>query len=199
MTVKEKHVSSEKFQCGKCHKTFVLKWRLSKHQEIHDNLSVKKCHYFNNKKFCPFEEIGCMFEHALSGNCKHEEKCTKSLCSFQHGEKCDSIGEEKETLETHISALHTDEGVLMTEDEQNFDLYVDNCFPEIYSKFIDGKGEIKCYFCNYVSNCKIMRNIQEELTNHLATNYTEIVDAYDPDNYDFDDDYHEEFLDFSVQ
>ena len=58
--VKGKHDSSEKFQCGKCDKTFVLKWRLSKHQEIHDNLSVKKCHYFMNKKFCPFEEIGCI-------------------------------------------------------------------------------------------------------------------------------------------
>ena len=69
--------------------SFLLKWRLSKHQEIHDNLSVKKCHYFNNKKFCLFEEIGCMFEHALSGNCKHGEKCSKSLCSFQHGEKCE--------------------------------------------------------------------------------------------------------------
>ena len=52
--VKGMHASTEKFECEKCDKSFVLKWRLRKHQEIHDSSSVKKCHYFNNKKFCPF-------------------------------------------------------------------------------------------------------------------------------------------------
>ena len=40
-----------------------------------------------------------------------------------------------------------------------------------------------------------MKNIQEELINHLETNHTEIIEACDPDNFDFDDDYHQELHD----
>ena len=64
--LKERHDEIEMFNCNKCEKKFVLKWRLTKHQEIHYNPLVIKCHYFNNNKCCPFEEIGCMFEHAFS-------------------------------------------------------------------------------------------------------------------------------------
>ena len=68
----------------------------------------------------------------------------------------------------------------MTEDEQHFDLYVDNCFQEIY----ENKKQIDCYFCDYVSKCKILRNIQEELTNHLETNHSDMAVDFDPDNFD---------------
>ena len=67
--LKEKHNEIEMFNCEKCEKKFVLKWRLTKHQEIHYNPKVIKCHYFNNNKCCPFEEIGCMFEHMLIQVC----------------------------------------------------------------------------------------------------------------------------------
>ena len=35
MHMKTIHVSSESFNCGTCEKKFVLKWRLTKHQENH--------------------------------------------------------------------------------------------------------------------------------------------------------------------
>ena len=48
---------------------FYLKWRLEKHMTGHEKLDSKFCHYFNNNKTCPFEQIGCMFKHAKSRKC----------------------------------------------------------------------------------------------------------------------------------
>ena len=59
--INENHDSAEHLECVKCGKRFVLEWRLKKHQEIHTNKNIRKCHYFNNQKCCPFEVIGCTF------------------------------------------------------------------------------------------------------------------------------------------
>ena len=45
---------------------------------------IKFCHYFNNKKDCPYEEIGCMFKHAKSDNCWFKEHCKNKLCQYAH-------------------------------------------------------------------------------------------------------------------
>ena len=114
-------------------------------------------------------------------------------------EQCDYNGDSTENLENHISDVHTEESVEMTEDEQHFDLYVDNCFPEIYEKLTNNKKQINCFFCNYVSKCQILRNIQEELTKHLETNHSDMTEDFDHNNFDFDIYYHQEFLDLFVQ
>ena len=58
----------ETYNCTLCDKTFHRKWRLAKHELAHNSLNVKFCHYFNNGKDCPYEEIGCMFKHEPSKN-----------------------------------------------------------------------------------------------------------------------------------
>ena len=75
---------SEKYKCDKCEKTFILNWRFKKHQQSHSSETVKKCHYFNNNKECPYEKLGCMFDHVLAGACKFGIRCSNELCSFQH-------------------------------------------------------------------------------------------------------------------
>ena len=80
--LKEQEVES--FKCDECEKTFYLKWRIAKHKTIHDKINVKFCHYFNNNKLCPFEEIGCMFLHAKSKLCRFKQSCKNDLCQFQH-------------------------------------------------------------------------------------------------------------------
>ena len=45
---------------------------------------IKFCHYFNNKKNCPYEEIGCMFKHAKSDDCWFKERCRNKLCQYAH-------------------------------------------------------------------------------------------------------------------
>ena len=136
-----------------------------------------------------------MFEHSLSGNCKYGRKCSKSLCSFQHDDQFDNTGDS----ETHNSDAHADESVMMTDDEQNFDLYVEHNFEEIYEKFINNRKQLNCYYCDYVSKSKVMMNIQGELQKHIEINHSEIIEEYDPDTFDFDNDYHQDFLAFFVQ
>ena len=65
----------ETLDCDECGKTFYLKWRLVKHKTIHQTTNVRFCHYFNNDKLCPFEEIGCMFLHAKSEFCRFKKLC----------------------------------------------------------------------------------------------------------------------------
>ena len=59
--------------------------RLNKHKSVHR--TKKYCHYYNNDKECPFEELGCMFRHEVSKNCYFRGKCKNSLCQFTHSEK----------------------------------------------------------------------------------------------------------------
>ena len=82
--IKNINLENEKYVCEECGKTFVLKWRLKKHLILHSSSEIKGCHYFNNKKTCPFESLGCMFAHKLMGECKFNKTCCNELCSFQH-------------------------------------------------------------------------------------------------------------------
>ena len=112
--IKNEHDSIEKFECDQCAKSFVLEWRLNKHQEIHKEPNTKRCHYYNNQKYCPFEEIGCMFEHSYSGICKYGNRCKKRMCSFQHSssddtfkcEECDFVVKTESELGKHIDENH---------------------------------------------------------------------------------------------
>ena len=47
-------------------------------------LNIRLCHYYNNMKVCPFEEIGCMFRHAKSNKCWVKEFCKNKLCQYAH-------------------------------------------------------------------------------------------------------------------
>ena len=83
----EKHLEMHKekeFECTTCGKRFQLEWRLKKHISSHDLKTLKQCHYFNNGKSCPFDEIGCMFLHVVSPKCIFNRMCKKKMCPFQH-------------------------------------------------------------------------------------------------------------------
>jgi uncharacterized CHY-type Zn-finger protein len=87
----ERHLTShkevKKYSCATCKKDFYAEWRLKKHMTIHESSNNKKCHYFNNEKECPYFEVGCMFVHEFSGQCKFGPACVRQLCPFQHGVK----------------------------------------------------------------------------------------------------------------
>ena len=53
--LKEKH--NKEINCKECDKRFDETFKLEIHLEM---LDIKYCHYFNNKKHCPFEEVGYM-------------------------------------------------------------------------------------------------------------------------------------------
>ena len=58
----EEHGKPKDFKCETCGKEFYLEWRLKKHRNNHLRNS-RRCKYVENKVECPFERIGCMFEH----------------------------------------------------------------------------------------------------------------------------------------
>ena len=81
----QEHGTSKKYECVQCCKTFHLRWRLSKHIRMHDSPSqIRKCHFYNNGKQCPFEDIGCKFLHEESLVCKYGDKCQYDKCQFRH-------------------------------------------------------------------------------------------------------------------
>ena len=71
------------FKCNTCSKQFYSNWRLSKHVLSHGEKG-RFCHYFNNGKTCPYEEIGCKFKHEVSNNCRYDNLCHIRLCQFKH-------------------------------------------------------------------------------------------------------------------
>ena len=98
----EEHKVEKKFNCGECGKMFHLEWRLQKHVKIHTE-DTQFCHYFNNKKICPFENIGCKFLHLKSAECKFKE-CKNSLCQFAHTKEADDETEsDHEDSENYLT------------------------------------------------------------------------------------------------
>ena len=74
--------TSKEFKCSTCDKEFFLQWRLNQHIKGHAEKERKFCHYFNNFKSCPFEEIGCRFNHDHAAFCKFEKLCTMTEDEF---------------------------------------------------------------------------------------------------------------------
>ena len=104
------HTSSEQFNCSECDQTFYVKWRMKKHIQSHDK-ARNYCHYFNNNKYCPFEEIGCKFRHEDSSRCKYGKCCQNRLCQFKHEKKwkCETCKKEfvsDDELQLHIENIH---------------------------------------------------------------------------------------------
>ena len=75
-----------------------MKWRLRKHMDLHNNPKAKKCHFFNNKKHCPFQEVGCKFLHETSEKCYFQDNCRNALCPYQHETKKQVT---KDSVEAH--------------------------------------------------------------------------------------------------
>ena len=76
------HEAEKPYKCNLCDKAFYMKWRLGKHLKQHESFDAKFCHYFNNGKFCPFEEHGCMFKHENAQFCNKKLLCRTPLCQF---------------------------------------------------------------------------------------------------------------------
>jgi hypothetical protein len=134
------------------HMVAFLKWRLSKHQQTHSIKTTKKCHYFNNGKACPYEDIGCMFAHEQSDICKFGKLCRNNLCSYMHkkkkkierGDKLDK-SKEKDADDGDESDKHT---------EDNLD--IDN------SEIDDDDDETEIIFQKFLKNHEKRENEQRE-------------------------------------
>ena len=114
-----------------------------KHAQIHaSRTDVKRCHYFNNNKQCPYEEIGCMFAHVASDICKFGESCSNNLCSYQHSAKkeksdqfscqqCEIILTSHNLLIEHVENIHVQKEKIQR--DHLFPLKCPNCPKWIYT------------------------------------------------------------------
>ena len=135
----EEHQTVKEHRCNECGKEFFLKWRLNKHIKMHQE-KTSVCHYFNNKKYCPYESIGCMFSHELSKTCT-SKPCKRKLCPFQHEDQeyeCNSCSKQfscKGDLKQHKESTHTDEndvmndGIRIEQEEANECPHCNEIFP----------------------------------------------------------------------
>ena len=178
--MKETHDAVEKFECKTCGKHFALRWRLNKHLRNHENQNIRKCHYFNNQEKCPFEEIGCMFDHSYSGACKYGNTCNKVLCSFQHNNE---------------NSHHNQQ---LSEEEKEFDLYVKTKFRKVFDYFYEKQKHVPCYFCDYNTESHILKYAADEISDHMDEKHEDIIAAFDPDSSKFENDLHKEFMKFLV-
>ena len=159
--MKSNHKEHEQYLCDDCEKTVVVKWRLNKHKTIHSNREIKKCHFFNNKKLCPFEEMGCMYLHVMSPQCFFQENCQNTLCQFQHDQQikcseCEYLSTNSGDIEHHIYMMHRSPG----HDSSEVDLTVE----ENESDMEDASDD-ECFPCD---SCENVYNEIEELINHYA-------------------------------
>ena len=125
----------ENFKCDKCDKTFVLKWRLRKHMSVHE--TTKYCHYYNNDKFCPYDELGCKFRHEVSIPCKFRE-CKNILCQFRH-----NVDKAiKEIVPCELITLSEESTIVVEPDEANQNTTLEDDEKE---------WKFACQYCTYTN------------------------------------------------
>ena len=89
-----------------------------------------------------------------------------------------------------------DEDIEKTDEEKSFDLYVKVNFLDILEKYLENQKSIHCYYCDFSSESKILRNIEDEIYLHLRTKHKEVINAFEIEEIEFKNTWHEEFLGF---
>ena len=137
------HEINPEFKCDQCEKSFFLEWRLKKHINLHMDTNVKYCHYFNNSKKCPFEEMGCMFLHSTSDICTFGQTCRRKLCPRRHSkEKSDT--EINDTTEDTIDRIAEE-----SEESSNFITSTPKKNPYKCEECLNKTQCIDCYVREY--------------------------------------------------
>ena len=96
-------------KCEICSKTFYLKWRLSKHTSNHAG-SHKPYKYIQERNVCPFDEVGCKFQHNeanINDAEQDAERCDKPRNNFCN--LCDVLFGTQDDLIAHMGDEHLDQ------------------------------------------------------------------------------------------
>ena len=89
-----------------CSKVAILWFILYLKQILAEN--VKHCHYLKNEKCCPFDEIGYMYLHEHSDQCK-SQPCSNRLCMNKHQVRCQDVIEDVERDWDNAKDYHKDQ------------------------------------------------------------------------------------------
>ena len=179
----EKHVSKE-YNCEHCDKSFHLEWRFEKHRMSHSIKTTRNCHYFNNCKLCPYEEIGCMFHHRKSVMCKHDKSCKVKLCSYQHKPEIFEKDKEcqKNTTENSVTTVDSDEHDMNPDSDSDIEENeCDTCGKVFETKNDLWDHESSDDNCGYgCDECGAYYREECHLKLHLERHCTKCFDEFSP-------------------
>ena len=167
------------YPCNQCDKSFKYLEILEKHTKItHENLKIY-CHYFNNKKRCPYNEE-CLFLHEEANMCKYGKLCERMFCMFKHESVTNNVVDDFEENESVTELI--DEAIL-PEDESSKIIDIDDLEdmehqndvsnttflnPSQHDKPVGAKL-FKCEICDFTSSSKISINDHKEETHNWCS------------------------------
>ena len=96
--------------------------------------------------------------------------------------QCDFIERSEEALVIHVKEFHTEKTPQLIEEEEMFELNIETNFPEIFEYYLTNNKHIHCYFCDYISQSQVLKNIEDEITKHLEDNHRYIITMFKTDN-----------------
>ena len=106
--MEEVHKVDKIFKCELCGKIFLLEWRLRKHGNVHID-KPKKCKFMLNKETCPFDRIGCKFDHDnLEDDSEIETSEEEHNLDQNQCHLCRLQLQSNDHLMDHIEAVHVD-------------------------------------------------------------------------------------------
>ena len=136
-----------------------MKWRLEKHKKQHEVEVVKYCHFYNNNKFCSYEELGCMFRHNQAPICNRSNRCKNKLCQFRHETETEAVMNDA----SGEQSAKTDDKEHNSEKETD----VENCknFVHCGAKANHPNDNIQhCPECDFNTKCWMENNIHWQKT-----------------------------------
>ena len=99
--------------------------------------TTKYCYYYNNDKFCPYDELGCKFRHEVSIPCKFRE-CKNILCQFRH-----NVDKAiKEIVPCELITLSEESTIVVEPDEANQNTTLEDDEKE---------WKFACQYCTYTN------------------------------------------------
>ena len=104
------HGCEQPHSCDICGKKFYLKWRLKKHGSVHSG-NVKPCKYLEDGKACPYDEVGCKYNHeekteenSTMEGIEDDDDVNDDFCCCY----CNKILETQKELIEHMGNDHID-------------------------------------------------------------------------------------------
>ena len=144
------------FKCEKCDYEFDVPELLEKHvSAVHGKMKIF-CHYFNNKKECPFEG-SCIFAHDESPDCKFGKNCERIMCMFSHEERDvsdteeddDESENENDDDENNDEVNNDDEVIVKIGDIEPSLRKVEEAMDKVEQLLQNKTSNIKCNICDF--------------------------------------------------
>ena len=82
----------------------------------------------------------------------------------------------------------------MTEENQCFDMNIQEDFPEVFEKQLQNKRTIQCYYCDFRTKSKNLSDIKAEVNKHLKLGHTEIINTFEAGEMVIENLWHAEFI-----